>query len=290
MITQAIGAGSIFPSRKTCVWVEQADGLEAEVCEDGEVMMWRDDQHNVWLPSEKPPARRRKMLRHHAMTAAPSLGAGPLPGICTPHKAVPLTKIRRLQNALRGLATRVRDGSLRVTADGLIGTRTVAAVNHAMVGYVGMPSDLATGQLTHAQISAFAPQLTAAIDRAPHQAGPSVATTAPSPSSMMPPPVTTPWPSPSPQGAPSMPAYYPDDPPEYYAPPPQPVYYAQAPTYYGPRRAPGGLPAGHASVDVRAFVPAQYEHIRINPMTGMLLVGVGVLAVLFVLDKKKKAS
>ena len=23
-----------------------------------------------------------------------------------------------------------------------------------------------------------------------------------------------------------MPAYYPDDPPEYYAPPPQPVYYA----------------------------------------------------------------
>ena len=139
MITQAIGAGSIFPSRKTCVWVEQADGLEAEVCEDGEVMMWRDDQHNVWLPSEKPPARRRKMLRHHAMTAAPSLGAGPLPGICTPHKAVPLTKIRRLQNALRGLATRVRDGSLRVTADGLIGTRTVAAVNHAMVGYVGMP-------------------------------------------------------------------------------------------------------------------------------------------------------
>ena len=87
-----------------------------------------------------------------------------------------------------------------------------------------------------------------------------------------------------------MPAYYPDDPPEYYAPPPQPVYYAQAPTYYGPRRAPGGLPAGHASVDVRAFVPAQYEHIRINPMTGMLLVGVGVLAVLFVLDKERKRA
>ena len=37
-------------------------------------------------------------------------------------------------------------------------------------------------------------------------------------------------------------------------------------------------------------MPAQYEHIRINPMTAMLLVGVSVLAVLFVLDKKKKAS
>ena len=286
MITQTIGAGSIFPSRKVCTWVEQADGLEAEVCEDGEVMMWRDDQHNVWLPSEKPPARWRKMLRHHAMTAAPSLGAGPLPGICTPHKAVPLTRIRRLQNALRGLATRVRDGALRVTADGLIGSRTVAAVNHAMVGYVGSPHTLATGNLTHAQISAFAPQLTAAIDKAPHQAD---QTPAPPAGSMMPPPVTTPWPSPSPQGAPPMPAYYPDDPPEYYAPP-QPAYYQSAPTYYGPRRAPGGLPAGHASLDVKAFVPAQYEHIRVNPTTAMLLVGVGVLAVLFVLDKKKKAS
>ena len=53
MITQAIGAGSIFPSRKACFWVEQADGLEAEVCEDGEVIVWRDDQRNVWLPTRE---------------------------------------------------------------------------------------------------------------------------------------------------------------------------------------------------------------------------------------------
>jgi len=85
-----------------------------------------------------------------------------------------------------------------------------------------------------------------------------------------------------------MPAYYPDD-PQYY-PPPRPAYYQSAPTYYGPTRAPGGLPADHASLDVKAFVPAQYEHIRVNPTTAMLLVGFSVLAVLFVLDKKKKAS
>ena len=85
-----------------------------------------------------------------------------------------------------------------------------------------------------------------------------------------------------------MPAYYPDDP--GYGPPRQVYYPPPPPTYYGPTRAPGGLPADRASLDVRAFVPAQYEHIRVNPTTAMLLIGVSVLAVLFVLDRKKKAS
>jgi hypothetical protein len=286
VITQTISASSIFPSRRTCFWQEQVDGLEAQLCDDGEVTMWRDDQHNVWLPSEPPPARWKKTFRHrNPATALFGAAVSPLPGICTPHKPVPLTKIRRLQNALRGLATRVRDGSLRVTADGLIGGRTVAAVNRAMVTYVGSPGTLATGHLTHAQVSAFASQLTAAIDKAPHQGD----QTSPGSASSMPPPVTTPWPAPSPQGAPSMPAYYPQQEAEYY--PPQQAYYPQGPAYgYGPTRAPGGLPAGHASLDVKAFVPAQYEHIRVNPTTAMLMVGVGVLAVLLVLDKKKKAS
>ena len=287
MITQAIGAGSIFPSRRSCFWQEQIDGLEAQLCDDGEVTLWRDDQHNVWLPSEAPPARWKKAFRHHNPATA-LLGAGPLPGICTPHKAVPLTRVRRLQNALRGLATRVKDDSLRVAADGLVGSHTVAATNRAMVTYVGSPAELAMGSLTHAQVSAFAQQLAAYIDRAPHHAAASSASGA-VPSSM-PPPVTTPWPSPSPpsQGAPSMPAYYPDDP--GYGPPRQVYYPPPPPTYYGPTRAPGGLPADRASLDVRAFVPAQYEHIRVNPTTAMLLIGVSVLAVLFVLDRKKKAS
>lgn len=85
-----------------------------------------------------------------------------------------------------------------------------------------------------------------------------------------------------------MPAYYPDD-PESYGPPRQ-AYYPPPPTYYGPTRAPGGLPGDRASLDVKAFVPAQYEHIRVSPTTGLLLVGLGFAAVLFVLDKKKKAS
>lgn len=81
-----------------------------------------------------------------------------------------------------------------------------------------------------------------------------------------------------------MPAYFPDD--SQYYPPPRPAYYP--PAYYGPTRAPGGLPGGHASLDVKAYVPAQFEHINITPTTGLLLVGLGFAAVYFVLDKKKK--
>lgn len=273
MITQAaapLGA-------PTCWWDEQVDGLEAHRCDDGQVILWRDDQHNVWLPSEPPPARWKKAFRHHNPSAA-FLGAAPLPGICTPHKPVPLTKIRRLQNALRGLATRVRDGSLRIGADGLIGPRTAAATNRAMVTYVLEPAELATGHLTHAQVAAFAPQLTAYIEKAPHPAAaPAFAPSAPPPS-----PVSY---SP-PQGAPAMPAYFPDD--SQYYPPPRPAYYP--PAYYGPTRAPGGLPGGHASLDVKAYVPAQFEHINITPTTGLLLVGLGFAAVYFVIEKKKKGS
>jgi hypothetical protein len=272
----------MFPARRACFWQEQVDGLEAQLCDDGEVTLWRDDQRNVWLPSEPPPARWKKMFQHRNPATALLGAASPLPGICTPHKAVPLTRVRRLQNALRGLAARVRDDSLRVTADGLVGSHTVTAANRAMTVYVGAPAEMATGQLTHGQVSAFAQQLAAYIDKAPHQ-------TASSPSGgggSMPAPVTTPWPSSPSQGAPAMPAYYPDDPESY----PRQVYYPP-PAYYGPpRRGPGGLPADRASLDVKAFVPAQYEHIRVNPGTAMLLVGGGVLAILFILEKKKKAS
>ena len=73
-----------------------------------------------------------------------------------------------------------------------------------------------------------------------------------------------------------------------------PGYYAPAPTYYGPpapyysNRGPGGLPADRASVDVKAFIPAQYEHVRVDPMTVMaaLVVGVGI----FLVATKKKAK
>lgn len=80
-----------------------------------------------------------------------------------------------------------------------------------------------------------------------------------------------------------MPNYAPG--PEYYAPP-QPAYYQPQPTYYGPPRGPGGLPADRASLDVKAFVPAQYEHIRVDPTTVMFMILAGV-GVYLVVTKKK---
>ena len=84
-----------------------------------------------------------------------------------------------------------------------------------------------------------------------------------------------------------MPAYY----------PPQPTYYPQqaygppayGPPAYGPPRGPGGLPADRATLDVRAFIPAQYEHVRVSPGTGMAVIAVGLVVVLVLMrDKKHK--
>jgi hypothetical protein len=259
----------LFPHRKTCEWVEQAAGLSARTCDDGSVTMWRDEDGNTWAPNEKPPARWRQ-------SRAAGLGDSAPAGICPPHpsyKPHPLAKIRRLQNALRGLAGRVGEPALRVTADGLLGTHTVAMTNHAMVRYVGASAaDLATGSLSRAQISAFAAQLAAFIEKAPQI--PAGAPPMPQPQAQYQP------------GAPTMPQY--DDDPGYYQQPQQAVYYP--PSYdRGPRRAPGGLPADHASLDVKAFVPAQYEHIRMEPGTAMLLIAGGVIVFLLLNNKKKAA-
>lgn len=77
-----------------------------------------------------------------------------------------------------------------------------------------------------------------------------------------------------------MPPYYqqPGYAPQGYAPQ---GYYQPAPT--------GGLPPDQASLDVRAFIPAQYEHVRINPTWVMVALGIGV-AVLVMKNKEKKGS
>ena len=73
-----------------------------------------------------------------------------------------------------------------------------------------------------------------------------------------------------------MPGYYPDDPGYGYGPPPPP------PTYYGPPRRVHGLPRDEASLDVKAFIPAQYDHIQLHPASGLAIVAVGVLLALVV--------
>ena len=72
---------------------------------------------------------------------------------------------------------------------------------------------------------------------------------------------------------PQQQAYYPQQQPGYY---PQPAYYPQAP------RGPGGLPTNQASLDVKAFIPAQYDHIQLHPGGAIAIVAVGVLLAMVV--------
>jgi hypothetical protein len=281
MFFAAAPSASLFPHRKHCEWVEQGNGLMVRVCDDGEVMMWHDNTtRETWLPTETPPKRWRRYFRQHHFHGA-ALGAAAESGLCPPHPSVkptPLAKVRRLQNALRGLAKRVKDRAISVVADGLIGPHTVTATNRALSSYA---PGFTSGQLTRAQIVRTAPQIAAYLERAPYtlthpEQASFVATT---------PPVVQPtMPAAMPGGAQTMPAYYP--PPPGYGPPgygPSPY----GPPAYGPPRGPGGLPTDRATVDVRAFIPAQYEHVRVSPGTGMAVVAVGVVVVLLLMRDKK---
>lgn len=68
----------------------------------------------------------------------------------------------------------------------------------------------------------------------------------------------------------------------------------QPPGYYPPpgyaARGPGGLPTDQASLDVRAFIPAQYEHLRIHPGMGLFVVAAGVIVVLMLQRDKKRGK
>jgi hypothetical protein len=218
------------------------------------------------------------------------LAASPLmstmePGGCPvhpSHKPLPLAKVRRLQNALRGLAKRVKDKAINVVADGLVGPHTVNATNRALTAYA---PGFTTGGFSKTQILRLAPQIAAYLEKAPITASPSTTVPiAPPPAAPLPFVAATaqmvqPSQAPSaPEGSSTMPYQPPGYAPAYYTPP------AGAPY------SPGGLPRDRASVDVRAFVPAQYEHIRIEPGTAMAVVGVGVMLALVLAQKKKRGK
>ena len=65
-------------------------------------------------------------------------------------------------------------------------------------------------------------------------------------------------------------------PAQYY-----PSGYAPAPHY------PGYASHREASVDIKTFIPAQYEHVRFNPMTVALVLGVGVAAVMITQKRER---
>lgn len=272
---------SLFPHRRTCEWIELAQGLRARTCEDGETLWFYDTEtRETWSPSDTPPKKWRRFL---SARLSGSLGAAATDGMCPPHPSIrprPMAKIVRLQKALNALARRTGDHAVGTTVDGLTGAHTVKVVNRAMYMYAkgAAPSDFTTGRLTHAQVVAFSPQLAAYVERAPIAAATRID---PATSPSLPTPPSSPQISPStqvpvqylPPSGGNMDPYYQQP---YYPPP---VYYSN--------RAPGGLPADQASVDVKAFIPAQYEHVQVDPTTVMaaIIVGVGIY---IVWSKKKK--
>lgn len=278
---------AMFPHRKQCEWIDQGHGLSVRVCDDGEVLMYHDaETRQTWLPGEPAPKKWQRYFRRRGLHG---LGAAPVAaGVCPPHPHVtphPSPAIQRLQAALQGLSKRTGDKFVHASVDGLVGPRTIKAINRAMYMYAknGAPEQFTTGALTRAQVVSFAPHLSAFVQRAPFPTMTTAATPTPPPDATGPAAVPA-APATAPEGASTMPAYYPQQ-PGYY---PQQPGYAPAPAYY-PQRGPGGLPTDQASVDVRAFIPAQYEHVRINPGTVMMVLG-AVVIVALVMDRKKKAS
>lgn len=262
---------SMFPHRTRCTWVEQSEELSVRLCDDGTITMWRDIYGNAWLPSTKPPKRWRKAIAFFKKNPdAIHLGAAPV-----------LHSVGQLQSALEALSRRVDDHNVQTTMDGKMGPRTAEATNRALKLYASTaPGTLRSGHLSEAVIVRNVIDITRYINAA-HTIGARVTSGIFHP---RPPQTTTPiqtqlQPAAAPGGAGAMPApgYYP--PPSGYYPPS-----GYAPSGYAPR-GPGGLPPDRASVDVRAFIPAQYEHVRIEPSWAMF--GLAAVVVLFLVKQRK---
>ena len=175
----------------------------------------------------------------------------------------------RLQNALNALGQQHQDAKLLVRVDGVVGTATAAAANRALIVYVvhgaGRKIPQNWQRATTSMIRASANDMAAAIEQA---AGID-------PSNPSPPP-----PAPAPQSGGYPMSYYQQPQPGYYPPP--------SPYGIGPTFAPGGLPIDHASVDVKAFIPAQYDHISLDPAQGLAILAVGLAVVLAVTAHRSK--
>jgi len=73
--------------------------------------------------------------------------------------------VKRLQQAVAVLGTRVKDAGLKIKADGLVGPKTQAAINRALVAYVKNASaNLRTGRLNGVQILQNAEALAKAVE------------------------------------------------------------------------------------------------------------------------------
>lgn len=123
-------------------------------------------------PAVKKTIAPKPVAKTPVRSAAPRPGAKPVmkPVAAKPPQpkvtvvAVSKTDVRRLQNALRALSPLVNDKSLLIGADGLVGPKTVAAVNKAFTTAVAAPANFRTGALTMAIIGANAVALAKLVE------------------------------------------------------------------------------------------------------------------------------
>lgn len=83
-------------------------------------------------------------------------------------KPADTTPIKALQLALTALGTQIKDSALKIAADGVIGPKTVAAVNRAFTKHLGAgqaPAQYRTGKLTQAQVVSVAATLTTLLQQ-----------------------------------------------------------------------------------------------------------------------------
>lgn len=199
--------------------------------------------------------------------------------------------VKAMQLALQSLAARVGDSLVATSADGIVGPNTLRAANRALSKYTPFaPPEFRTGRLTSSKVTAYASQITSYLNKGgsaavtsadPASAAAAAARSAAASSSatsFMQRMTTTPAAVPAAPGGAMNPNYY----------PPQQPYYPQ-PGYPGAPRA-GGLPTDRASLDVKAFIPAQYQHIRLSPVTGLLVVGGGLALIMLIVKNRKLAE
>jgi hypothetical protein len=198
--------------------------------------------------------------------------------------------VKRMQEALNDLAQRVRDPAVGTSADGIVGPNTLKAVNRAVPRYATFaPPEFRTGKLVASKVKAYAAQITTYLNKAGSATSSPVAMASvnrtaasyrsPSPAlaTLTPTPSAPYAPTSSPGGLPMNPPYY----------PPSPYPSSGYPAYAPPRA--GGLPTDRATLDVKAFIPAQYQHVRLSPVGGLLIVG-GALAVIMLIMQNRKLA
>ncbi len=195
--------------------------------------------------------------------------------------------VMRLQSALQALGQKHGDRALLVDVDGVVGPKTVSATTRALGHYVVKGSGVipqnwirgTSSSIIRASAGDIAQYIEEAAGSSPYV--PSAASpSAPPPQQAAMFPVAQSTMVPSSGGEqqmfPQQQAYYPQQQPGYY-PQPRP-------------RGPGGLPTNQATLDVKAFIPAQYDHVSLHPGGAIAIIAIGVLAAMVISQHKKNAK